>query len=250
MYRKTYLKVDVDNFIKNSDIYVKHTGKKMMGIVKADAYGVGDYPMAQYLEKHGVDFFGVSSLEESLRLRKHGIKSEILILSYIHDIDTCKKNNLSVIVPNRMFIDEHKNNLEGLKVHIKINTGLNRLGIKPSELNDVIKDLTNYKADIEGVMTHFACSESEEITNKHFALFKEAVINSGFKFNYIHTSATDAAIYLKDDISNYIRIGLGLLGSSDFGDKFPLYNVPSLYAEIIDCKQIPAGEGVSYQHNQ
>lgn len=249
MYRKTYLKVDVDNYIKNAEKYIKHTCKKLMGIVKADAYGVGDYMMAKYLEKDGTDFFGVSSLEEALRLRRHEIKSDILILSYVHDLNICKQNNFSVIIPNKIFIEEHKNNLKDIKVHIKINTGLNRLGIKPEELKEVIELLQKYNANIEGVMTHFACSENEEITNKHFSLFKEAVIDSEFNFKYIHTSATDAAIYLKDDISNYIRIGLGLLGSSSFPELFPLLNVTTLNAEVIDCKQVSAGEGVSY-HGQ
>lgn len=249
MYRKTTLKINVNDYINNAKVFSSHTGKKVMAVIKADAYGLVDYVMGQYLENSGIDFFGVSSIEEALRLRNHGIKSDILVLSYVHDLEACKKNNLSIIVPNKLFIEEHKNNLEGLKVHIKINTGLNRLGILPSELQDVVNDLMNYKADIAGVMTHFSCSDDKEITEKDFIKFKEVVEKCDYKFKYVHTSATDAAIYLKDDISNYVRIGLGLLGSYDLEDKFPIKEVTTLTAEIIDCKQIQKGEGVSYHHS-
>ena len=249
MYRKTVLKINVDNYIKNANAFINHTGKKLMGIVKANAYGLVDYVMAEYLEKSGVDFFGVSSIEEALSLRNHGIKSEILVLSYAHDLEICKKNNLSVIIPNKHFINEYKDKLEGLKVHIKINTGLNRLGILPNEVKDVLNELLSYKTNVKGIMTHFACTDNKELTQKHYELFKSSVESCDYKFEYIHTSATDAAIFLKDDISNYIRIGLGLLGVANIDDEFPFSNVATLNAEVIDCKKINKGEGVSYHHN-
>lgn len=248
MFRRTQLKINVDNYINNAKAFNTHTGKKVMGIIKADAYGLGDYPLGEYLEKNGVDFFGVSSIEEALRLRKHGMKSNILVLSYVHDVETCKKNDLSVIIPNKLFIEEHKEELKGLKTHIKINTGLNRLGINPNELKEVIDELESYGALIEGVMTHFAKAEDKEYTKKQYNIFKDVVEKANYSFKYIHTSATDAAIYLQDTISNYVRIGLGLLGASYLETPFKLYNVVTLLAEVIDCKKVNKGEGVSYGH--
>lgn len=248
MFRRTFLKVDVDSCIKNIDSFKAHTGKKVMGIIKAYAYGLGDYPLGQYLEKKGIDFFGVSSIEEAINLRKHGMKADILVLSYVHDIEICKKNNLSVIVPNKHFIEEHKENLKDLRVHIKINTGLNRLGINPNELNEVINELNKYGATIEGVMTHFAKAEDKEYTEKQYKLFADAVKESNYNFKYIHTSATDASLYLNDPLSNYVRIGLGLLGVTYLETPFKLHNVATLLAEVIDCKKVEKGDGVSYDH--
>ena len=248
MYRKTFLKIDVDNYIKNAKAFAKHTNKKVMGIVKADAYGLCDYQMAGYLEKSGIDFFGVSSIEEALRLRKHNIKSDILVLSYAHDLEVLKNNNVSAIVPNKYFIDEYKDKLKGLRVHIKLNTGLNRLGIKPSELNEVVKELLSYGALVEGVMTHYAKPEEEEYTNIQYKRFEDAVKACDYKFKYIHTCASDAAIFLKDNISNYMRLGVGLLGVVPLLAPFELYPVISLYTEAIECKQLTKGEGVSYDH--
>ena len=249
MYRKTCLKINVDNCVDNVKMFADHTHKKVMGIVKANAYGLIDYELSKHLEKSGVDFFGVSSLEEAMRLRKHGIKSEILILSYIHDINKCKENNLSVIIPNRHFIEEHKQELNNLKVHIKLNTGLNRLGINPKEINEVIKDLLSYGALIEGVMTHYACAENIEYTEKQYKIFEDAVKSCGYQFKYIHTCATDAALHLKDEISNYVRIGLGISGVASSKPNIPLKPALTFCAEVIDCKQIEKGEGISYQHN-
>ena len=248
MFRQTQLKINVDNYIKNAKAFGEHTKKKVMAIVKADAYGLCDYQMAGYLERSGIDFFGVSSIEEALRLRKHNIKADILVLSYAHDIEICKKNNISVIVPNKFFIAEYKDKLKDLRVHIKMNTGLNRLGILPSELNDTIKELINYGAKVEGVMTHYAKPEEEEYTNYQYKIFEEAVKNSNYNFKYIHTCASDAAIFLKDEISNYMRLGIGLLGAVPLDAPFELHNVVTLTAEVIDCKKLNKGDGVSYDH--
>lgn len=248
MYRKTQLKINVDNYIKNAKAFADHTKKKVMGIVKADAYGLCDYQMAGYLEKSGIDFFGVSSIEEALRLRKHNIKSDILVLSYAHDLEILKKNNISTIVPNKFFINEYKDKLKDLRVHIKLNTGLNRLGIKPSELNEVVKELLSYGALVEGVMTHYAKPEEEEYTNIQYKRFEDAVKGCDYKFKYIHTCASDAAIFLKDNISNYMRLGVGLLGVVPIPAPFELHRVVSLTAEVIDCKKVEQGEGISYDH--
>lgn len=248
MFRQTQLKINVDNYIKNANSFSGYTGKNLMGIVKADGYGLGDWTMAQYLENTGVDFFAVSSLEEALRLRKHNIRSNILILGYVHNLEEVKKNNLSVIIPTKLFIEEHKENLKDVKVHIKLNTGLNRLGILPEELNDVLKELRKYDAKVEGVMTHYAKATDKEYTEKQYRLFENAVKESNYVFKYIHTAATDAALYLKDTISNYVRIGIGLLGVAYVESPFELHPVVSLMAEVIECKKVKMGDGISYDH--
>lgn len=249
MLRNTKLQINVDNYINNSKAFIAHTNKKMMGIIKANAYGLNDAVMGKFLEESGVDFFGVATLDEALNLRKGGIKSEILVLSYVHDLDICLKNNFSIIVPNVHFVEENKDKLKGIKVHIKVNTGLNRLGLFPKEVKETLDALLNAGAIVEGIMTHFACTDNKEYTQKQYDLFKETVKACNYDFKFIHTSATDAAIYLNDDICNYIRIGLGLLGTANIDFDLPLKNVVTLSAEVIDCKQLEKGEGVSYHHN-
>lgn len=249
MLRKTQLNINVDNYIYNSKAFIAHTNKKMMGIIKANAYGLNDAVMGKFLEDSGVDFFGVATLDEALRLRNNGIKSNILVLSYAHDLDLCREKDFSVIIPNKQFVEENKDKLKGIKVHIKVNTGLNRLGLFPKDVNDILKTLINIGAKVEGIMTHYACTDNKEYTQKQFDLFKKTVKECNYDFKYIHSCATDAALYLKDDISNYIRIGLGLLGTANIEYDLPLKNVCTLLAEVIECKQLEKGEGVSYHHN-
>lgn len=249
MYRKTFIEYNLDNIYHNLDAYIKLTNKKIMPIIKASGYGAIDYYLANKLEKKGVDFFGVSSLEEALRLRNHNISSNILVLGYANDLEVVKKYDLSIIIPSKDFVDEYKEELKDVRVHIKVNTGLNRLGIFKEESKDVLNDLLKYGAKVEGIMTHLAKNEDEEYTNSVYEDFKEVVNSLDYKFKYIHITASDASLYLKDEISNYVRIGLGLFGYTNIPNNIGLLPSVRLMAEVIYSKQIKKGEGVSYSHH-
>lgn len=249
MYRKTFLEINTDNLFYNTDLFVSKKGMKMMAVVKANAYGTIDYEIARMLEERGTDFFAVSSLEEAIRLRSHGIKSNILIMGYVKELDIVRENDLSIITPDKEYVDNNLDKLEGIKVHIKINTGLNRLGIFPEETKDVLDKLLKAKANVEGIMTHFACYADVDYTYRQYYLFKDIVESLDYKFKYIHTAATDAALYLDDEISNYQRIGLGLFGYANIEHDWDLKPALSLKAEVVSCKQVREGEGVSYHHH-
>ena len=250
MYRKTYLEIDLDKVFANAELFERHTNKKLMAVVKSNAYGGIDYYIASILEKRGCDFFAVSSMEEAIRLRKHGITSNILIMGYVTAFDELRKNDLSVIVPSIEYVRKYSGYLKGIKVHIKVNTGLNRLGVFPDEVSETMELLEKGKANIEGIMTHMACGSDIDYTNKQYKLFESIVNSLNYKFKYIHSSATDPAIYLEDKISNYVRIGLGLYGYAnidepDIGMKPAL----TLMGEVIQCKKVPEGQGISYGHD-
>ena len=249
MYRKTFVEYNLDNIYHNLDVYTKLTNKKIMPVIKASGYGAVDYYLAGKLEKRGVDFFGVSSLEEALRLRHHNINSNILVLGYARDLEVAKKYDLSIIIPSKDFVDEYKDELKDVRVHIKVNTGLNRLGIFKEEAKVVLNDLLKYGAKVEGIMTHLAKNEDEEYTNSAYVDFKEVVYDLDYKFKYIHVTASDASLYLKDDLSNYVRIGLGLFGYTNIPNNIGLIPSIRLMAEVIYSKQIKKGEGVSYSHH-
>lgn len=248
MQRKTFLEIDLDKLDYNTELFISHTKKKLIAVVKANAYGGVDYKIAKHLESKGVDFFAVSSIEEALHLRRHGIKSNILIMGYVHDLDIVRENDLSIIIPEAEYVKEKYNDLHDVKVHIKVNTGLNRLGVFPEETKDVLNSLLDAKAKVEGLMTHMACGDDENYTKHQYELFKEVYNSLNHEFKYIHTSATDAAIYLNDELSNYVRIGLGLYGYANIDADFPLKPAIDFKAEVIYCKQLKEGEGVSYGH--
>lgn len=249
MFRKTYLEVNIDNLYHNYDLFITKTKKKMIAVIKANAYGLVDYEIARLLQDKGVDMFAVSSLDEAVRVRNHGINSNILIMGRVNQLDIVRENDFSIIIPDYDYIKQYKNELKEIKVHIKINTGLNRLGIVPNEASDVLRELLETNALVEGIMTHYACGDNKDYTNTQYQLFKETVEKLNYKFKYIHTAATDAALFLKDEISNYIRIGLGLFGYANIKHDWDFKPVISLNAEIVSCKKVKSGDGVSYGHH-
>ena len=249
MDRNTFLEIDIDKLYHNYDEFIKRTNKKMMVVIKANAYGLVDYEIARLCEEKGTDFFAVSSLDEALRLRKHGINTKILVMGYVHDLKAVKENNLSIIIPDYDYLNKYKAELKGVNVQMKINTGLNRLGIFPDEAKDVLNDLLNAGANVEGIMTHYACMADVDYTYSQYYLFKETVEKLNYDFKYISSAATDAALYLEDEVSNYTRIGLGLFGFANIQHDWDLKSVISLKAEVIACKKVKEGDGVSYGHH-
>ena len=245
MYRNSYVEINLDRLKFNAIKFRDNSEKEIIGVVKANGYGTVDYMEARALEECGIRFFAVSSLDEALRLRKNGIQSQILILGYVpeNSMDLIKKNDLSIVTVSKDFVQ--KANLEDVKVHLKLNTGMNRIGVNVSEAKVVLDLLKEKKANVEGVMSHFSSADTDaEYSRNQYALFRECVLSLNYSFRYIHMSATDAAIIIDDDICNARRIGIGLLGYC--AHEFGLKPCVSLYSEVVMCKQLSAGDTVSY----
>ena len=245
MYRNSYVEVNLDKLEHNIRYFQNRNDKKMIGVLKAHGYGLADYVEADTLQRLGVDFFGVSSLDEALRLRKHNIKGEILILGYVPEsaLDIVRENDISMVTVSMDYIRHY--DLRDVKIHIKIDTGMNRIGIRTDEVKEALDILLKKNAKVRGVMSHLSSADcDEEYTKYQYELFKKAVKELDYDFKYIHISSTDGSIILHDDICNYERIGLGLLGYSSYHtDLLPCV---SLKSEVINVKQIEKGEAVSY----
>ncbi|MCI6272563.1 MAG: alanine racemase [Erysipelotrichaceae bacterium] len=250
MYRDAWIKVDLDAFKYNIKTIIKKTNKNLIAIVKANAYGCGIQEIYKAAEEAGACMFAVSSLEEAIALRNCGCKKDILILSYVsHEyIDIIKKNDLTLTTVSLDWIKTFsKYDASNIKVQIKLDTGMNRIGLKSEEeLKEAIKILDNSKMIIEGIFTHFACSDEKEnpMTNKQFKLFENTVKNCNRNFKWIHTSNSDGAFILNENFTNAVRVGISLLGINTY-DK-TLKNVLSLFCRITNVKKILKGETVSY----
>lgn len=249
MLRDSYIKINIDNYRYNINYLRNKTNKQMIGIIKANGYGAIDYKCASLLQKEGVKIFGVSSLSEALSLRKHGFKEEILILGYVNlaYLNIILKNDLSITTVSETFVKELvKKEIKGLKVHLKIDTGMNRIGLFDEEAKECLKLLKEKGALVEGIFTHYASSDEkdEEFTKRQYERFLKTVKSLDHDFKYIHTANTDASINFKDEISTHVRCGLGLLGYSSF--KSDLRPCVSLYTTIVNLKRVKKGEGISY----
>lgn len=250
MYRKSYLEINEDNILFNINKIRSTSRKKLIAVVKANGYSTDDVHIAKLAIKNGVDFVAVSSLEEALHLRTNGIDSEILILGYVdgRHLSLVKENNFSIVTVSLDYVKENIKELSNVKVHIKLNTGMNRIGILPNQAKEVLDLLLLNNVLVEGIMTHYACADSdEEFTLKQYNLFKDTVESLNYEFKYIHSQASDASFLLRDKISNYCRSGLAMLGYSESTNS--LKPALGLYSEVTNVKVVPENEGISYgQH--
>lgn len=247
MKRKTYLEIDLDAYRYNINIFKKNTGLKLIGIVKANGYGSGAIEIAKVLDEEGTEIFGVSSLEEALELREAGFSQEILLLGFCDKdhFDIIRDNNLSIVTVSKEYLTKCGDELAGIKIHLKLNTGMNRLGIRPEEAKETLDYLLKHDAIVEGVMSHFATADGDQdFAFSQYELFKKTVKSLAYDFKYIHMSATDGSIIIKDDFCTHIRIGLGLLGHSAYD--IGLRNVMSLYSHVTCVKKLNKGDTVSY----
>lgn len=245
MYRNSYVEVDLDRLKHNIQYFLNKSDKKMIGVLKANGYGIADYIEANALLEEGVDFFAVSSLDEALRLRKHHIPGQILILGYVSPdtMEIIRNNDLSIVTSSMDFL--HKADLKDVKTHLKLDTGMNRIGIRCDQAKEALQLLVEKGALVEGIMSHLSSADEDpEYTKHQYELFKHTYEELDYDFKYRHISATDGSIILNDEICNYERIGLGLLGYSSYHTE--LLPCVSLKSEVINVKKLEKGETVSY----
>ena len=233
--------------------------KKMMGIVKADAYGHGAAMLAQTMLASGVDALGVSSIDEGLDLRQVKIKCPILVVGAvpIWAFESAAQNNISVSVFNEAHLKACKDVYErtGIKnkVHVKIDTGMNRIGVRSEAAVDFIKEVRNANyLDFEGVFTHLAAAEEESPTEEQFRRWKSVVDNIDKTGLLLHIQNT-AATFSYDVESNMVRVGISLYGLyPDLPDKInykpKLKQIMGLKGRITNIHEVKVGEGVSYSH--
>lgn len=249
MHRNTYMTINIANFIYNLNYLKKTASKNIIPVIKANAYGTCDYYIAEQLLKQGISLVAVSSIDEALNLRRHNINCDILILGYVkkEDLKLVKAYNFSIITSTEDDIFSlNEQELNHIKFHIKIDSGMHRLGIQADNVKKIFEHLKANGAVIEGIMTHFACSDQKGqlVTKQQYQVFKKAVTSINHNFKYIHCSNTDAAIDFHEDLSTHIRTGLGLWGyTSHESDLKP---VLALYSEISNWRKLKDGEHLGY----
>ena len=236
-----------------------------MAVVKADAYGHGAVSVSRVALREGADWLAVANLAEALELRQAGIYAPILVLGHVapddlplaimHDI------RLSLIDLSQVAPFEAAARACGavIKAHIKVDSGMGRLGMLPRETPDLIH-LLRRSASIatEGIFTHFAAAEdSRAFTLQQLAVFKrvvEILRAAGLKFDLTHASNSSAMLNAPDASLNMVRAGILLYGlmPSDLLSRPPgLRPVMSWRTRIIQVKTMPpdspVGYGMTYQ---
>lgn len=219
MYRNTYVEVNLDNIKHNvKEIVNKYNYKYYIGVVKGNAYGHG-YGIIETLLKNGINFLAVSNLDEALEIRKLNKNIKILCLEPIplEFINICSKENISICITNINYYKELVKLNLNINVHLKINSGMNRLGFNDKkEINKIYKDITKQNnIHLEGIFSHFATSG---IYDKNYdnqtEIFKNLTSDIDLsKIDVVHIdkSATMQA-HEKLPFVNGVRLGIILYG--------------------------------------
>ena len=256
--------IDLKAIAQNTVYVKKQIGEKTLcAVVKADAYGHGAKAVSSVCQKSGADYFAVAICEEGAELRQNGVICPILILGYTPDglYGEVIENNLEQTVfsyeqaAGLSFAAAKKN--KTANVHIKIDTGMNRLGFLPNEksLNEIIKISRLKNLFIAGVYTHFAASDDADpyltlAQQKCFDDFSARLSANGVCPKIIHAQNSGAIINYPDMPYNMARCGILLYGLAPraFEGANALIPAMSLVSEISGVKTIKKGAGVSYGH--
>ncbi len=255
MYRNTYVEVNLKNIESNvRSLINKYCGYKYyFGVVKADCYGHNDVKSIEAIIKGGCNYLAVATLEEALEIMKSIKDVPILCLGIVpvEFIEEAINNNITITISNVEYLEklvtkEHNN----LKVHIKINTGMNRLGTNnKKEFNKMYEIIKNSNLILEGIYTHIYNSSNKEDTIKQFNKFEEMIADVNVsEIPIIHLCASDAMMsYPKLAYANGCRLGIAMYGLMENKEN-PLFSTFSLHSEVIQINEVENGT-VGYNGN-
>jgi alanine racemase len=236
-------------------------GVKILAVVKADAYGHGALPISLKLEKLGVAYLGVAISDEGVQLRKGGVKAPILILGgfYKEDVDQVLKHDLTPVVFEkeslRLLSKASERRREKVRVHLKVDTGMGRLGVPTNLWSEFLKELKRFpKIEIEGILSHFSMTDEDGgvFTRHQWEKFQEAVAVAkamGIPFRYFHISNSAMLTTSPAYSGNLVRPGIMLYGSYPspmFQDLIKLKPIMTLKTRIHFLKWVPPQTRISY----
>ena len=265
-HERTVAFVDLDILLENYNILAEsYKEKEILCVVKSEAYGHGSIEVSDVFRRAGARWFGVASIAEAEMLRKTSLKFDkneeyprILLMS-----DTTNENaqkivslNLDPVVWNHEQLVSISSfaKLEGLeiRVHIKVDTGMNRLGINPSEVPDFLASLSRFEGvKIHGLMTHLSSAEIStgiNFTKEQLSSMDSLVVELKERDllpPLIHSSNSAAGVKFPNSIGSLVRAGIGLYGGIEF-DGIDLRESITWKAKILQVKNVVAGSLIGY----
>ena len=255
-YRDTWVEIDLDALVHNYQQFVNlRPREQMIAVIKANGYGHGDVQMARLYEELGAVYLAVSSLDEGLKLRRHGITAPIIVLApvKIADVIVASHNEITIIAYDEQWVIE-LSKLElpkQLTLHLEVETGMNRIGIRDVQASyDQLTKTPNVK--VTGIYTHIASADCNlDSVAQQLAAFSR-IINefAPGTFAFIHVANTPTALQFDLSAMNAQRVGLGLYGINPDANfiKTDLDLRPALrmFSKLTQVSKLAAGDSVSY----
>ncbi len=265
-YRPTRVELSLDALRHNLQAFRNAIpqGCRLMASVKANAYGHGAVEIAREAERFGVDYLGVAFLDEALQLRKAGIQTPILVLGFVaaDALSVAREHNITISLFRDDIIEAAAKlpadvNGRKLKVHIKIDSGMGRLGVigKDAAVSFIEKALQVPQLDVEGMFTHYARADEADknytmLQYDRFREIAEYVEQQGLPIPIIHAANSAAGIDTPHFAGGMLRLGIsmyGLFPSEEVNQqRIELEPVMTLKTEVVMVKTAPAGWGISY----
>jgi len=236
-------------------------GVKVLCVVKADAYGHGAVEVSRRLEEAGVDYLGVAAVDEGMELRQAGIRSPVLVMGGIlpwDSEDPFYEHGLTPVIYDTGMIEKLKDRRsrsgETLKVHIKVDTGMGRLGFRPEEVPRIVgmmKEMPHI--EIEGLMSHFSSSEvRDEYGLNQIRIFErslQTVNEEGIVPKIAHMANSGAITNYPEGYFDMIRVGISLYGSHparELSAQLPVRQVMRFVSRVALIREFPPGSPLSY----
>lgn len=264
---RAWVEINLDTIAHNLMQIREHLGDtvKINGVIKADGYGHGAIMTARVLCDKGIDMLSVATLDEALQLRKKKINVPLLVLGYteIGRLDEITENDITVAVFDydlaKKLSDEAISKKCTVRTHIKIDTGMNRIGFHYTDEESIFNAFSLKGLNIEGTFTHFSTADEEnrahtDIQYNRFQKLLEKLKNNGMEPGICHANNSGGTIIHKEKSMDMIRTGLLLYGMypSDYTKDIYgpcLKTAMTFKAKIIKVKTINKGEPVSYGNN-
>lgn len=254
---ENWLELDLNKLEKNFKYIKMKTNSSICSVIKADSYGLGSESIALKLDQLETNTFAVAFLDEALELRKLGIKKDIIIFNYIPQerLEEAKNNNLIVTLYSLEQLKEYiKSSIEFLstiKFHIKLNTGMNRLGFDIWQLKDLVEIIKEKKLRVEGLYSHFAHAEDMTFTNKQNELFisMSNFIEKEMKRSFVkHIANSTATLKYENFTYDMVRVGMVLYGLQPI-EGYVDNNIECIFtwkSKITHVRKVKKGERISY----
>lgn len=267
--KRTWAEISLDNLTHNFETIRRQVGPKakLLGVVKADAYGHGAVRVAKHLERLGAGYLAVSNLDECEELRVNGITLPILMLGFTpaDQAGRILKNDMTQAVPNLAIAEAYSSaavHAGGtMKVHIKLDTGMGRLGFQcddahfDASLCDILKILTLPGLDVEGVFTHFCvsdeaadeCVEFTKVQHDRFLRMIDAVETQGnFRFRLHHCCNAGGIASYPEWAWDMVRCGIILYGTGDLAERMGMKPVMTVKTTVSTIKDFDPDTSISY----
>ena len=267
--KRTWAEIDLDALAHNFNIIRRQVGPepKLLGVVKADAYGHGAVRVAKKLEQLGASYLAVSNIEEAEELRDGGVTLPILMLGFTpaDQAERIARLDMTQCVPDleiaRAYDEAASRIGKKLKIHVKLDTGMGRLGFQcddahfDASLRDILEVVKLEHLDVEGVFTHFAVSDEDapehvaftKTQHERFVRMIDAVESAGaFKFRLHHCCNAGGIASYPEWASDMVRCGIILYGTGELAERLGMKPVMTLKTTVSTVKDFDPETSVSY----